>query len=197
MARVGEITRQTKETKIRVRWNLDGSGQAQINTGIGFFDHLLDALARHGHFDLEVEAQGDLHVDGHHTVEDVGICLGQALNQALGERRGITRYGWAALPMDEACILAAIDLGGRAYTRCDLDLPLVMVGGFYTGLWVEFCRALAMEGKFNLHLEQRAGEDPHHILEGAVKALARALSSACSIDPRVQWVPSTKGTLTQ
>ncbi len=193
--RRGAVSRKTKETDITVELNLDGTGKSQIGTGIGFFDHLLTAFARHGLFDLEVRAVGDLEVDGHHTVEDVGICLGRALDEALGDRAGIVRYGWACLPMDEALVLVSVDLGGRPFTDCRLDLPPVMVGDFYTGLFPEFCRSLSQTGRFNLHVRKLAGEDPHLVLEAAMKALVRALSAACRVDENVQGIPSTKGTL--
>ena len=195
MPRTAEIHRTTRETDIRLTLDLDGSGKAEIATGIGFFDHMLDLFARHGLFDLTVAARGDLHVDQHHTVEDVGICLGQALREALGDRSGIARYGHALAPMDEALLLAAVDVSGRAYYAGDLDVYGRAIGGFDAELAPEFFRALAMNGLITLHLRQLAGENTHHIVEGAFKAVARALDAATRRDERVQGVPSTKGVL--
>jgi len=195
MPRTATIHRTTRETDIRLTLDLDGSGKAEIATGIGFFDHMLDLFARHGLFDLIVAARGDLHVDQHHTVEDVGICLGQALREALGDRSGIVRYGHALAPMDEALLLAAIDVSGRPYFAGDLDVHGRTIGGFDAELAPEFFRALATNGLITLHLRQIAGENAHHIVEGAFKAVARALAAATRRDERVEGVPSTKGVL--
>ncbi len=196
MARIAEISRDTSETHIRLRLDLDGSGQARMATGIGFLDHMLTALARHALFDLTVEAQGDLHIDFHHTTEDVGIVFGQALARALGDKKGVRRYGHAVVPMDEALIEAAVDLSGRPFLACDLAFARNKLGEMDTELFEEFFRAFAMNGLVTLHLCQRAGRNAHHIAEGAFKALARALRMACEPDPRAgDAIPSTKGSL--
>lgn len=192
--RRGAVARQTTETDIRLELNLDGSGQADVETGIGFFDHMLTAFARHGLFDLAVRVTGDLHVDGHHTVEDTGLCLGQALKEALGDKAGIVRYGHAYVPMDDALVLAALDLSGRPFTAYDLT-PVGMVGQFDAVLGEEFFRAFATTSGMTLHMRQLAGRNAHHILEAAFKAVARALKDAVAHDPRVQGIPSTKGLL--
>lgn len=193
-ARIATVERRTTETDIRLTLNLDGTGQADIETGIGFFDHMLTAFARHGLFDLTVRTEGDLHVDGHHTVEDTGLCLGMALKDALGDKAGITRYAHAYVPMDDALVLAALDLSGRPYLDYDLT-PKGMVGAFDGSLGEEFFRAFATTGGVTLHLRQFAGKNDHHILEAAFKAVTRALRFAVAYDPRVQGVPSTKGML--
>lgn len=193
-ARTATIARTTTETDIHLTLHLDGTGRADVGTGIGFFDHMLTAFARHGLFDLTVGTDGDLHVDGHHTVEDTGLCLGMALKEALGDKTGIARYGEAFVPMDDALVLAALDLSGRPY----LDYGLTaqgMVGAFDAVLGEEFFRALATTGGITLHVRQLAGRNEHHILEAAFKAVARALRMAVALDPRVQGVPSTKGML--
>lgn len=196
MARIAEITRDTSETHIRLRLDLDGSGQGRIATGIGFLDHMLTALARHALFDLTVEAKGDLHIDFHHTTEDVGIVLGQALARALGDKTGVRRYGHAVVPMDEALIEAVVDLSGRPFLACDLTFARDTIGAMDTELFEEFFRAFAMNGLVTLHLCQRAGHNAHHVAEGAFKALARALRMACEPDPRAgDAIPSTKGSL--
>lgn len=195
MPRVATITRKTKETDIRLELNLDGSGRAEVRTGVGFFDHMLDLFARHGLFDLTVAAAGDLHIDQHHTVEDVGICLGMALREALGDRAGITRYGHAVVPMDEALILAALDLSGRPYYTGDLQVGGRTIGAFDAELVPEFFRAVSMNGLLTLHLRQLAGDNAHHLVEGAFKAFSRALDAATRKDERVPGVPSTKGVL--
>jgi imidazoleglycerol-phosphate dehydratase len=196
MSRRAEVTRRTKETDIRVLVDLDGTGAGRIKTGIGFFDHMLEALARHALLDLEVEARGDLHIDGHHTVEDTGIVLGQALAQALGDRSGIRRYGHALVPLDEALVRAAVDVSGRPFLYYQIDIPRwQMLGEYDVFLTPEFFRALIQHAGLTVHLDLIRGENPHHIVEAAFKALARALGDAVARDPRVQGVPSTKGSL--
>ncbi len=175
--------------------NLDGKGKAAVTTGVGFFDHMLESFARHGLFDLTVEAQGDLHVDAHHTVEDVGLCLGEAFRRAVGEGRGIRRFGEATIPMDEALVRAVVDLSGRPYLVCRLALAGPRLGTMETQLVPEFFRALATRGGFALHIHQLEGENDHHVVEAAFKAVARALDQATGLDPRVEGVPSTKGRL--
>lgn len=193
--RAGVITRDTSETKIRLELNLDGTGQAKLATGIGFFDHMLNLLAKHSLMDLTIEAQGDLHVDAHHTVEDVGICLGKALAEALGDKAGIRRYGSATLPMDETLVTAALDLSGRAFCVWCVDLPPEMLGTFNAPLAEEFWRAVSSSGTFNLHVLCHHGKNSHHIVEAVFKAGARALRQAVEFDPRMSGVPSTKGVL--
>jgi imidazoleglycerol-phosphate dehydratase len=196
MSRVGEIERKTRETQIRVRIDLDGSGSASVSTGIGFFDHMLDAFARHGLFDLTVEAKGDLHVDGHHTVEDTGIALGQAIAMALGDRSGIRRYADAMVPLDEALVRAVVDVSGRPYLSYQVEIPKwQLLGDYDVFLTPEFFRALVTNAELTAHVDLIRGDNPHHIVEAAVKALARALDGATTIDPRVRGVPSTKGVL--
>lgn len=194
-ARQAVYQRTTRETEIRVAINVDGSGEAAITTGVGFFDHMLESLARHGLFDVTVEARGDLHVDAHHTVEDVGLCLGEAFRRAVGEGRGIRRFGEATIPMDEALVRAVVDLSGRPYLVCRLSLQGPKLGTMESQLVAEFFRALAMRGGFALHIHQLEGENDHHVVEAAFKAVARALDQATALDPRVQGVPSTKGRL--
>ena len=195
MSRVGDVRRTTGETDVRVRLELDGSGTADVSTGVGFFDHMLSLLARHGLFDLTVEAAGDLETGSHHTVEDVGITLGQALSAALGDRSGVERYGQALIPMDECLALAAIDISGRPFLALDAPLPVTVIGGFETDLLGEFLRGLSNHAMLTLHLRILAGGNAHHVIEGAFKALARALSAAVARNPRVTGVPSTKGSL--
>ncbi len=196
MGRTGEIRRTTKETDLHVLVNLDGRGTAAVHTGIGFFDHMLEALARHGLLDLTVEARGDLHVDGHHTVEDTGIALGQALARALGDRAGIRRYGDALVPLDEALVRAVIDVSGRPHLTYQIDIPKwQMLGDYDVFLTPEFFRALVLNAGLTAHLDLVRGDNPHHIVEAAFKAFARALDAATELDPRVTGVPSTKGTL--
>ncbi len=191
-----EISRTTAETDIRLRLNLDGTGLSEIGTGCGFLDHMLTLFARHGRFDLSVQCKGDTYVDDHHTVEDIGICLGDAFAQALGDKRGVVRYGSTLLPMDEALILTAVDLSGRGMLCYDLHIPTAKVGTFDTELVEEFLIALARRGDMTLHVRQLAGSNSHHIIEGAFKSLARSLSAAVAIDPRFsQEIPSTKGVL--
>ena len=196
MSRLATVERATKETEIAVTINLDGAGETSIDTGIGFFDHMLEAFGRHGLYDLDVRAKGDLHVDGHHTVEDVGIVLGQAFADALGDKRGIVRYGDIALPMDEALVLAAVDISGRGALYWDMQIPYQMVGGFDSTLAKEFFIAFATNAGITLHVRQLAGENVHHIIEAAFKAVARALRAAVAVDPRAaDALPSTKGAL--
>jgi imidazoleglycerol-phosphate dehydratase len=195
-ARTATVTRKTGETDIEVTLNLDGTGQANITTGVGFLDHMLHALARHARFDLTVQAAGDLHIDEHHTVEDVGIVLGRALAEALSDRRGITRMGHAIVPMDEALALVAVDLGGRGYFVFDGEFSTARIGQLGTSLIPHFFESLAHEGRLNLHARLLAGIDDHHRAEALFKALARALDAATRLDPRLAGqVPSTKGTL--
>ena len=196
MTREATVERTTKETDISVSINLDGTGQTNVETGIGFFDHMLEAFGRHGLYDLDVRAKGDLHVDGHHTVEDVGIVLGQAFARALGDKRGIVRYGDIALPMDEALVLAAVDISGRGALYWDMQIPYQMVGGFDSTLAKEFFIAFATNAGITLHVRQFAGDNVHHVIEAAFKAVARALRGAVAVDPRAaDALPSTKGAL--
>ncbi len=195
MAREATIERKTSETAIEVRVDLDGSGVADVATGVPFFDHMLDALGRHGLLDLKVDAKGDLSVDAHHTVEDVGICIGQAISQALGDKSGIRRFGSASVPMDEALVLCAIDISGRGSLTYAVDVPIEMVGTFDTTLAKEFFAAVAANAGLTVHMHEVAGENAHHIIEAAFKAFARALRDAVEEDPRVTGVPSTKGAL--
>ena len=196
MERKASLERKTSETQIAVSIDLDGAGETSIHTGIGFFDHMLQAFGRHGMFDLDVKAEGDLHVDGHHTVEDTGIVLGQAVARALGDKRGIVRFGDIALPMDEACVLAAIDISGRGALYWAMDVPYQMVGDFDSTLAKEFFEAFARNAGITLHLRQLSGENVHHIVEAAFKACARALRAAVASDPRAgDALPSTKGAL--
>ncbi len=193
--RKAEIRRETNETKIAVRVALDGTGARAIDTGVGFFDHMLDQLSRHSLIDMEITAEGDRHIDDHHTVEDVGIALGQALKAALGDKAGIRRYGACLLPMDEALTRAALDLSGRPFLVWSLPFPTEKIGAFDAELVREFFTALAMNGGITLHVEGLAGANSHHIAESAFKAVARALREAVEPDPRGPGVPSTKGTL--
>jgi imidazoleglycerol-phosphate dehydratase len=195
MTRTAEIDRRTAETEIHVKLTLDGSGAGERQTGVGFLDHMLDLLARHGRLDLDVRARGDLQTGGHHTVEDVGICIGQALDQALGDRAGITRYGQATVPMDESRASCAIDISGRGLCAFEASLPPGAIGNFDHELAEEFFRALATNARLTLHLTIEAGTNVHHVIEAAFKALARALRVAVSLDPTEHGVPSTKGTL--
>jgi imidazoleglycerol-phosphate dehydratase len=193
--RQAELVRETAETKITVTVDLEGSGQSEISTGVGFFDHMLTHIAKHGLFDLTVQADGDLEVDAHHTVEDVGIVLGQALRDAAGDKSGMVRFGLAACPMDEALVTAALDFGGRGYLACNLRLPTTTVGGFDAELVREFFAGLTANAGISLHLNQQAGVNTHHIIESAFKSFARALDQATGLDPRSPAIPSTKGTL--
>ena len=195
MARIAEVSRKTGETDIAVKLDLDGSGACDISTGVPFFDHMLNAFGRHGLFDLTVRAKGDVEVDAHHTVEDVGIVLGEAFARALGDKAGITRFADVAIPMDETLVMAAVDISGRGQAYCDLPVPTERVGAFDTELAVEFFYAFARDAKLTLHVRELAGENSHHIIEAAFKAVGRAMRFACEMDPRVKGVPSTKGTL--
>ncbi len=196
MPRTAEITRNTAETQIRLSIELDGSGESEISTGVGFFDHMLTLFARHGLFDLKVQATGDLNVDHHHTVEDVGICLGRAIREAIGDKRGITRYGSMTLPMEETLVTSALDLSGRFAFVYRVEFPTEKIGEFDTELVQEFWNAVASNVMMNLHLLLHHGTNSHHISEGTFKATARALRQAITIDPRQPGVPSSKGTLT-
>jgi len=193
--RQAEVARETKETQIAVQMHLDGSGQADIHSGVGFLDHMLTHLARHGLFDLAVTAKGDLEIDAHHTVEDVGICLGKALLQALGDSVGVVRFGHAVVPMDEALAEVAVDLSGRPFLAFEAAFPRGRVGDFDAELVEEFFRAFAVNSRTTIHVVLRHGSNVHHSIEAMFKAFARALSEAVRVDPRVKAIPSTKGTL--
>ena len=193
--RTAEIERKTKETAITLSLNLDGSGAGEIDTGIGFFNHMLELLKKHALVDLTVKAKGDLDVDYHHMVEDVGLVLGQALNQALGDRRGITRYGFASVPMDEALCETSIDLGGRPFLVFSSGKKHLMVRDFEVKLLEEFFRAVSVEGRLNIHLREIYGDEAHHVCEGLFKSFARALRAAKAIDPLEKGVPSSKGVI--
>ncbi len=195
MIRAAEIDRETAETRIRLQLDLDGDGSGERVTGVGFFDHMLDLLARHGRMNLSVSAEGDLETGAHHTVEDVGICLGQALDQALSDRSGIARYGQATVPMDESRASCAIDISGRGLCAFEAELPSGAIGNFDHELTEEFLRALATNARLTLHVTIEAGTNAHHVIEAAFKALARALRAAVALDPTELGVPSTKGTL--
>lgn len=195
MPRTSEVSRKTKETDITVRLSLDGTGASAVTTGVGFFDHMLESLSRHGGFDLEVEARGDLQTGDHHTVEDVGLCLGEAFRKALGDKRGIVRFGWAYCPMDEALARAVVDLSGRPHAECGFDTPFSDIGNFRGDSVIEFCRALSNAGAFTVHLDLIRGGNIHHSLEALFKALGLALRQAVSVRPGDAAVPSTKGTL--
>ena len=189
------VTRVTGETDITVELALDGTGTCSIATGLPFFDHMLNAFGRHGLFDLTVRATGDIDVDAHHTVEDTGIVLGQAFTQALGDKAGITRFSDVCIPMDETLVQAAVDISGRGQAYCDLPIPTERVGSFDTELAVEFFYAFARDARVTLHVRELAGANSHHIIEAAFKAAGRAMRYACELDPRVNGVPSTKGSL--
>lgn len=194
--RTAEISRNTKETQIRVRLDLDGAGHSAIATGVGFLDHLLDALARHGRFDLEVKATGDLHIDTHHTIEDVAITLGRAFAQSVGDAAGIVRMGEATVPLDESLIQAVVDISGRPFAAVDLPFAGEMIGHMPTEMVRHFLRSFATEAHITLHIRLLAGENDHHRAEATFKALARALDTATRFDPRIAGVvPSTKGVL--
>ncbi len=195
MPRSASIHRQTAETTIDLSLNLDGTGQAQINTGVGFFDHMLTLLAKHSLMDLTVEAKGDLHVDHHHTVEDTGICFGKVLAEALGDKKGLTRYGSIALPMEETLVTAAVDLSGRMAFVFRVDFPTEKIGEFDSQLVSVFWEAVTANALMNLHLVLQHGQNSHHISEACFKGTARALRQAVAIDPRQAGVPSSKGTL--
>lgn len=194
--RTAQITRKTAETDISVEINLDGTGRYDNRTGVGFFDHMLDQLARHALIDMTIRCEGDLHIDDHHSVEDVGIALGQALTQAMGDKRGIRRYGACILPMDDARVTCALDLSARPFLAWDVTLPTAKIGAFDTELVREFFQAFATHGGITLHITQEAGINSHHIAEAAFKAVARALRDALETDPRKSGdIPSTKGSL--
>lgn len=194
--REATITRKTAETDIRLALRLDGSGKSEISSGLGFLDHMLTLFARHGRFDLTLTCDGDVRVDGHHSAEDVGICLGQAFREALGDKRGIVRYADTTLPMDEALVLTAVDISGRAYLACGLSIPAQKVGDFDTELVAEFWAAFVRSAALTLHIRQLAGMNSHHIIEAVFKSAARTLRKACAVDPALgDEVPSTKGTL--
>jgi imidazoleglycerol-phosphate dehydratase len=193
--RVGSVARKTSETDIALSLDLDGEGRADVSTGVGFFDHMLTALAKHGHFDLRLRGTGDLHVDAHHTVEDVGIAFGQALLQALGDKKGIVRFGHAYVPLDEALSRCVIDISGRPFLHFDAAFKARQVGTMPTELFEDFFWAVADHARISIHLEALRGRNAHHIAETLFKATARALSMAVALDPRVKGVPSTKGTL--
>ena len=195
MSRTSQIHRTTGETDVQLSLDLDGTGAGERSTGVGFFDHLLDAVARHGGLDLDVRVDGDLETGSHHTVEDTGIALGQALDEALGDRAGIRRYGHAVVPMDEARASAAIDISGRPFTSFEGEFPVERVGDFETELTEEFFRAVANAAKLTLHVRVEAGRNAHHMVEASFKAFARALREAVEDDDRVEGVPSTKGVL--
>jgi imidazoleglycerol-phosphate dehydratase len=197
MARVAERSRTTAETEITLRLDLDGTGSAEVRTGIGFFDHMLHALARHARFDLRAECEGDLHIDGHHTVEDVGLVLGAAFAEALGDKRGITRFADATVPLDEALVRAVVDLSGRPYLHFEVPTPTDQprIGEFDAALSKEFWRAFVSEAKLTLHLDAIRGDNAHHLVEATFKAAARALAAAVRQDPRQTDIPSTKGVL--
>lgn len=194
--RTAEITRKTAETDISLMLDLDGSGKSLINTGCGFLDHMLKLLAAHARFDLEIVCNGDIEVDYHHSVEDIGICLGKAIKEALGDKAGICRYGYMILPMDEALILTSVDISGRAQLSCSLDIPSQKVGDFDTELCEEFMAALARSAEIAIHIRQLDGRNSHHIIEGVFKSLARSLKQAVRLDPELCGeIPSTKGAL--
>lgn len=195
MDRTASISRTTSETDIAVKLNLDGSGRSDIDTGIGFFDHMLRSFAKHGFFDLTVQVKGDLEVDCHHTIEDTGIVLGEAIKKAVGDKKGIRRYGSFALPMDETLVLTALDLSGRPYLCFDADFTVDRVGEFDTEMVREFFYAISYSCGMNLHIRQLAGQNNHHIIEAIFKSFAKALDEATGYDPRIKDVLSTKGTL--
>ncbi len=195
MERKADISRQTKETDIKVNLNIDGTGTSDVSTGIGFFDHMLEGFAKHGFFDLTCKVKGDLNVDGHHTVEDTGIVLGNAIKEAIGDKAGIRRYGHFTLPMDDALITVAVDLCGRPYFNCDLRFDTEMIGDLDTELIREFFYAISYSAGMNLHIKMRDGINGHHIAEATFKAFAKALDMATQIDPRVEGVLTTKGSL--
>lgn len=195
MERKSQISRNTNETKIELLLNVDGRGQHEISTGIGFFDHMLTNVSKHGFFDIELKVIGDLHVDSHHTIEDTGIAFGMALNEALGAKEGITRYGSAVIPMDETLVLCALDLSGRPYFDYDVNLKSGKLGEMDTEMVEEFFRAMSSAAGMNLHFKLLNGKNSHHIVEGIFKAFSRALDMATVKDPRVIGIPSTKGVL--
>lgn len=195
MSREGYVVRKTKETEINLKLNLDGTGKSSISTGIGFFDHMLEGFSKHGFFDLDLTVTGDLYVDGHHTVEDTGIVLGECIKEALGEKNGIRRYGNFLLPMDEVLVLCAVDLGGRPYFQSDVTFPTEKIGNFDTELIREFFYAISYSSKMNLHFKLLSGGNSHHIAEAMFKAFSKALDQAVSYDERLEGILSTKGSL--
>ena len=195
MAREASVVRKTKETDIKLKLNIDGSGKSDISTGVGFFDHMLEGFSKHGFFDLDVKVEGDLQVDAHHTVEDTGIVLGQAIAEAIGDKEGIKRYGSFILPMDDALVLCAIDLCGRPYFQFELEFPTEKIGAFDAELVREFFYAISYKCGMNLHMKMLSGVNSHHIAEAAFKAFAKALDMATSIDARIEGILSTKGSL--
>lgn len=195
MPRKAEVERKTKETQIKVTLNLDGTGESSISTGVGFFDHMLTALSKHSLIDMTVQAKGDLEIDPHHTVEDVGIVIGKALDKALGDKAGILRFGWAVVPMDEALVLSSIDISGRGMLCYDVDIEQEKIGALDTVLISEFFEGLARNAGITLHIRKLAGADPHHTAEAVFKSFAKALSMAVSTSDKIQGVPSTKGVL--
>ena len=194
-SRTATLERQTSESKVSISIDLDGTGRAQISTGVGFFDHMLTAFAKHGFFDIDLKCRGDLHVDAHHTVEDVGIAIGQAVKEALGDKQGVVRFGHAYVPLDEALSRCVVDLSGRPYLHFDATFRARQLGTMSTELFEDFFWALADHGRISIHLESLRGRNAHHIAETLFKAASRALSMAVALDPRVKGVPSTKGTL--
>lgn len=195
MPRTAKVERKTKETQITVSLNLDGTGESTISTGVGFFDHMLTAMAKHGLMDMNIQAKGDLEVDPHHTVEDVGIVIGKAIDKALGDKVGIVRFGWAVIPMDEALVLSSIDISGRGIICYDVDIEQEKIGALDTILLSEFFESVARNAGLTLHIRKLAGTDPHHTAEAVFKSFAKALQAAVSISDRIQGVPSTKGAL--
>lgn len=195
MRRIGRVNRATKETKIDLYLAIDDDGKSEVSTGIPFFDHMLELWSRHGLFNLQIKASGDLEIDAHHTVEDIGIALGSALTQALGDKNGINRYGDCLMPMDEVLVAVAVDISGRPHLAYQADLPIETIGQYDTSLTEEFLRAFANNAGLTLHVDLMRGGNAHHVVEAVFKGLARALYAACQINPRVVGVPSTKGTL--
>ena len=195
MSRTASVTRTTKETDVRVALNLDGDANGASDTGLPFFDHMLSQLGKHAGWDLEVRCAGDLEVDGHHTAEDVGLALGQALKEALGDKAGVRRFASITVPLDEAAVEVALDLSGRAFVVYEVDVPAEMIGTFDTGLVEDFVRAFAQAAELTIHVRLKAGRSPHHVLEAAFKGMAKALGDACSLTGRGGVIPSTKGTL--
>ena len=195
MSRTASVTRKTKETDVTVSLNLDGAANSSSQTGLPFFDHMLSQLGKHAGWDLEVRCAGDLEVDGHHTAEDVGLALGQALKEALGDRAGVRRFASITVPLDEAAVEVALDLSGRTFVVYEVDVPAEMIGTFDTGLVEDFVRAFAQAAELTIHVRLKAGRSPHHVLEAAFKGMAKALGDACSLTGRGGVIPSTKGTL--
>lgn len=193
--RTAKVERKTRETEITISLNLDGSGESEINTGVGFFDHMLTALAKHSLIDMNIQATGDLEIDPHHTVEDVGIVLGKAIDKALGDKVGMVRYGWAVVPMDEALVLTSIDLSGRGLLCYDVEITQEKIGAMDTVLISEFFESIARNAEMTLHIRKLAGDDPHHTAEGVFKSFAKALHAATRVSEQIKGVPSTKGVL--